>query len=253
MTDRAAVERTAAPSIVKRLPRLARLSDRVVEELEALIVDGTLAAGSLLPSERELGEQFGVSRTVVREALQGLAGKGLVESVNGRGTVVRTVPPESSAASVKLLMRMEPGVTDLSKVMEIRRLLEVRIAVLAAGRRTDRDLAVMADLLAKAEQYLDIPDSFVRYDIEFHMALARATHNELFTMILDSLSILLTQVRRVALRVADTPQRALEHHRAIFAAVVAADSKRARDAMDEHMDEARDTLMAAASGPDPDP
>lgn len=235
--------------IVAPLPRTANLSDRVVAELEALIVGSHLAPGELLPSERELAVQFGVSRTVIREALRGLAARGLVDVTNGRGTVVRAFTAESAAESMKLLMRMQPGGMDLQKVTEVRRIIEDQIAALSAERRTEADVHVMEETLAEAAQQLGDPETFVRSDIGFHMALAAATHNELFPMILDSLSLVLTEVRLLALRIPGTPERALAHHRRIMDAVRDGDVAAARAAMDAHMDEARDTLQeAAASG-----
>ncbi len=235
--------RNASRIVVGTLPRAASLSDQVIAELETLIVEGRLAPGALLPAERELGLQFGVSRTVIREATRVLAAKGLVDVSNGRGTVVRAATAEAAAEALKLLMRRQTGGLGLEKVIEVRRVLEVHIAGLSAERRTDTDLAAMERWLAVAQGHLADPDAFVRADVGFHTALAAATHNELFPTILDSLSVVLTTVRQLALRVSDTPPRALAHHRAIFAAVHAGSVLDARAAMDAHMDEALETLQ----------
>lgn len=246
-------ERSDGPAIVGRLVRAPSLSDRVVQELQSLIVANQVRPGQLLPSERDLAEQFDVSRTVIREALRALAAKGLVDISNGRGTIVLAMTAMSAAASMKLLMQMQPGGMDLANVVEVRRLLEVEIAGVSAERRSPGDLAALSASLAAAERHLGVPDTFVDHDIAFHMGLAVATRNELYPLILDSLSIVLTEVRLVALRIPGTPERALNHHLAIYAAVEAGRPSAARAAMDAHMDEAQQTLERGAVSPDIDP
>ncbi len=231
--------------IVRELAREATLSDRVVVELERLIVDSHLEAGARLPSERELAAQFGVSRTVVREAMRALGAKGLVVITNGRGTLVQAPTAQSAAESMSRLLKMQPGGFDYEKVVEVRRVLETHIAVLAAERRTPADIESMESILREAEQKLDDPDAFVEEDIAFHRALAAATQNEMFLLILESISQLLVEGRRLALRIPGTPARSITYHRRIFDAVRLGRPNAARSAMDSHMDEARETLQHA--------
>lgn len=233
--------------IVRELSRELTLSNRVVVELERLIVESHLETGARLPSERELAAQFGVSRTVVREAMRALGAKGLVTIANGRGTVVQAPTALSAAESMSLLLRMQPGGFDYEKVVEVRRVLETHIAVLAAERRTKADIASMEAILREAEQKLDDPDAFVEEDIAFHRALAAATHNEIFLVILESISQMLIDGRRLALRVPGTPARSIEYHRRILDAVRLGRPNVARTAMDSHMDEARATLHSAVA------
>jgi GntR family transcriptional repressor for pyruvate dehydrogenase complex len=231
--------------IVTALRREETLANRVVVELERLIVDSRLGEGDRLPSERELAAQFGVSRTVVREAVRALSAKRLVEVEGGRGTVVRAPSARAAAESMGLLLRVQESAADADKVAEVRRVLENEIAKLAASRRTDADLVLLEALLDAAEQHTDQPDAFIAEDVEFHAALARATHNELFSVLLDSLAQVMLEVRLLALRIPGTPRRSLAHHRAVYAAVAAGDPAAARAAMNEHMDEARETLQRA--------
>ena len=107
--------------LVRSLAREATLTNRVVVELERLIVDSHLETGARLPSERELAAQFGVSRTVVREAVRALSTKGLVAVENGRGTLVQAPSATSAAESMRLFLRMQPGGFDYEKVVEVRR------------------------------------------------------------------------------------------------------------------------------------
>lgn len=233
--------------LVSELTREATLAYRVEHELERLIVESHLEEGDRLPSERELSAQFGVSRTVVREAIRALAAKRLVEVGVGRGTVVRAPSAESAALSMKLLLRMQAGGADLDKVIEVRRVLEVEIAGLAAARRTDHDLRELDSVLDRADRHRNDPDAFIKEDVGFHARLAEATHNELFVMLLASLAGVMTEVRILGLRTSGTASRALKHHRHILDAVRAADPTAARAAMGAHMDEATDTLRLAVA------
>jgi GntR family transcriptional repressor for pyruvate dehydrogenase complex len=231
--------------LVSELTREATLAQRVEAELERLIVESRLGEGDRLPSERELALQFGVSRTVVREAVRALAARRLVDVGIGRGTVVRAPTAESAGESMRLLLRMQAGGADTAKVSEVRRILENEIATLAAARRTDADLRALREILDDASSHLDDPDAFIETDLAFHSRLARATQNELFVILLDSLAQVMTEVRLLGLRIPGTAKRALEYHTRVFEAVRAGDPDLARAAMDAHMDEATETLRQA--------
>lgn len=230
--------------LIRVITREATLSHHVASELEQLIVSQGFQPGERLPSERELAERFGVSRTVVREAVRGVAAKGLLEVRAGSGTVVRKPSSDVVAASMSLLLSMSGGATP-EKVVEVRRILEVEIAGLAATRRTVEDLALLASILGRAAENIEDPETFVDTDVAFHSALALATHNELFGVLLGSIATVMVEVRMVGLRVPGTPGRALGFHRDVFGAVERRDVAAARLAMDRHMDEAIATMTAA--------
>jgi GntR family transcriptional repressor for pyruvate dehydrogenase complex len=132
-----------------------------------------------------------------------------------------------------------------AKVVEVRRILEVEIAGLAAERRTDEDLRRLESILLNAAEKLDDPDTFVETDVAFHAALAEATQNELFGVLLASIANVMTEVRIVGLAVPGTPARALAYHRDVFRCVQQRDRAGARDAMNRHMDEAAATMSEA--------
>jgi|DewCreStandDraft_2_1066082.scaffolds.fasta_scaffold03779_2 GntR family transcriptional repressor for pyruvate dehydrogenase complex len=227
------------------IQRAPKLSDLVAQQLKQLLLARRFKPGDRLPSERELAEHFGVSRTVVREAIRSLAAAGLLKVQSGSGTRVRVPSSEAVAESMTLLLRLRSGQFDYHKVIEVRRMLEVEIAGLAALRRTEEDLERLEAILERARSRLDDPDTFVETDLKFHAALAQATQNELFSVLLASVADILAEGRRLALRVPGTPMRALVYHTHILDAVRAGDVARAREAMDRHMDEARDTMARA--------
>ncbi len=234
-----------ADRLVPQLTREATLAERVQRELERLILDSRLGPGDRLPSERELANQFGVSRTVVREAVRGLVAKQLLDVSVGRGTVVRAPTAESAAESMKLLLLMQAGGAGVEKVSEVRHIVENEIAARAAERRTDEDLRTLAAILEETRQHLDEPDVYIKSDVAFHAALASATQNELFVIILDSLVEVMIEVRLLTLRVPGVTAVALGYHERILEAVVSGDPKAAREAMDAHMDQAADMLRQA--------
>jgi GntR family transcriptional regulator, transcriptional repressor for pyruvate dehydrogenase complex len=223
------------------------LAEKVTRQIESMIVAANLQFGDRLPPERELAQQFGVSRTVVRQAIHSLVAKGMLEARPRGGTVVRRPDAAAVAQSLHLFLRSGEALVDYGKVHEIRRLLEIEIAGLAALRRTEEDLALLQANLAEAQALVDDPNpaNFARVDIAFHAALAHATHNALFELLLDSLTEIMIEVRTSAFSVPDTPARALGLHRAIFAQVQCGDTQKARAAMAAHLVEAEETQSKA--------
>jgi GntR family transcriptional repressor for pyruvate dehydrogenase complex len=221
------------------------LASRVTGQVERLIVERRLPPGERLPAERELAVKFGVSRTVIREAVRALTAKGMLEVKSGSGTVVRTPSADDFTQSMTLFLRGERPEIDHHEVMEVRRLLEVEIAGLAARRRTERDLAALTAMLNNTAGIRESRQVFVAWDVAFHSALAVATHNDLFPLLLDSVVTIMRQVRELGFDLPGTPDRALRHHRAIHAQVERGKPEAARQAMRAHLDEAEQTMRRA--------
>jgi GntR family transcriptional regulator, transcriptional repressor for pyruvate dehydrogenase complex len=223
------------------------LSEQVAARLQAHVLDNGLHAGDRLPSERELCELLGVSRTVVREAVRLLVAKGLLDVRRGGGTVVR--PPDVKAASDAMtIMLRDSERIPFTLVHEVRRLLEVEIAGLAAERRTAEDLVVLDAHLSAGLEHADDPERWAQADVAFHAALAAGAHNPLFPLLLGTMAEILTELRLTAARLAGTPERAHAFHRAIFVAVEGCDRAAARRSMSEHMVEAEATFQKARAG-----
>jgi len=236
LTDDETTDAPIFPTITREEP----LAARVANHLQQLIVENKLKHGGRMPSERYLAEQFGVSRTVVREAVRSLVSKGLLEVLAGSGASIRAEPIAAAANSMSLLLTLgiSMGQLDLAKVVEIRRVLEVEIASLAADRATPDHTSLMEDILQEAERGIDDEDQFMSSDIAFHALLAKAADNGLFSVILGSISEVLVECRREGWRIPGAANRGLAQHRRIIDCVRAADSVGARRAMNEHMDEA---------------
>ena len=230
---------------LKPLARGDRLSDQVAAQLQALVTRNDMKPGEKMPSERELCELLGVSRTVVREAVRSLVVKGLLDVRRGGGTVVRA--PDSALVVEMMTMMLRSGSSDVNftHVQEVRRLLEVEIAGLAAERWQGDDLAAIeAQLRAMAEHERD-PQRWAEADVAFHAAIAGATHNPLYPMLLGSIADMLMEVRLTGVKLPDTPAKAYHHHSAIFAQITLRDRAGARKAMQEHLRESEDTFQKA--------
>jgi GntR family transcriptional repressor for pyruvate dehydrogenase complex len=220
---------------------------QLADWLEQAILSGTFKPGDLLPSERDISTQRGVSRSVVREALGRLASLGLVRSVHGSGT--RVEAPSSRQVTVgyqRLLARPDFCLEDLAAV---RLPLETAIAALAAHRRTAADLARLEKaqkVLGNARRSLE---AHARADLDFHLALADATGNPLFQVVLEPIQELLIASRRRTLGRYGA-EIAHRHHEKILAAVRAGDADAASRAMREHIEANFQHLHEAAENPE---
>lgn len=221
------------------ISRNLSLSDKVVEQLTEAIVSRKLSPGERLPSERDLGEKFRVSRTVVREAIRSLAARGLIRVTSGRGVEVNELGSENVADSMRLLVRGREGL-DYGKVNEVRTVLEVQTAALAAQRATAEDLKRLEQLCDDHERSLETGDlaAAAEHDFQFHRELTRASGNELLLGMLDSISDVLREVRNQAMTRPHVGKEGLEAHRRILESVKAGSPAAAQSAMAKHLAQA---------------
>ena len=219
------------PAVFSAIGRDARLSDKVTAAILESIAANRLRPGDSLPTERELGEQFGVSRTVIREAVRALSAKGMLEVKGGSGVRIVAVNEETVRESMRHFVK--GSAMDYGKVDEVRRVLEVAAAGLAAERATAEDIARISETIEQMDGSCDDIESTVQFDIAFHRALAASTHNELFLVLHDSMGEMLLEVRRRNLsRGADRRRLVVEMHRRIRDAVAAHDAE-AREGRDD--------------------
>jgi GntR family transcriptional regulator, transcriptional repressor for pyruvate dehydrogenase complex len=213
--------------------RRVRLKDQVADMLVDMILSGDYGAGDRLPPERILVEQLGVSRTVVREALNLLETRGLIRVEHGRGAIVSADGADGLHNNLGFLLRMEPST--LWELMEMRKALEVEVAGLAAERSTTDDIAIMRVVLDRMRDNINAPDGYVDADVEFHNLLARAARNRVFLMMMEPIVDLLSASRRLTGSKEANAQRALRAHEAILKKVEAKDVEGARIEMRKHM------------------
>lgn len=198
-------------------------------------MQGRLRPGERLPSERELADRFGVSRTVIREAVRSLMAKGLLEVHSGSGMIVCTPTASSIADHFSLLLRLNSEGDPLEYIFDVRHVLEVEIAGRAARQVTEADIEEMEYHLQQMADNLDDLEQAAAADVAFHAALARATQNPLFAILLDSISEIMLEVRRLGFTLSGAPQKILEEHERILQSVKSSDVEASQTAMSEHL------------------
>lgn len=244
--------RGAAPQPLAfgRMPAPANLTAGLVRRLADEIRAGRLAPGDRLPTEQQMMQQAGVSRTVVREAVAALRAEGLVVTRQGAGAFVAAHPGEG-------LLRIGPDETttldEVIKVLELRVGIEVEAAGLAAERRGSAELAAIERADRAFSQATESGDPAVEPDLAFHRAVLAATGNDYFVRCLEALGRI--SIPRQSVRFATTePERRAylarvrAEHRRIVSAIAAADARAARLAMRRHLGGSRDRYRRLAEG-----
>lgn len=224
----------------RELQRSARLSDQVAEGVLEAITSRGLRPGDPLPSERELAQQFGVSRTVIREAVRTLAGQGIVSVQAGRGLQVAAVGASTVSQTMNLFV-LGNDTLDYPTVHEVRTMIEVQIAGLAAERATLDDIGALDDICREMEAGIEDVEAASVTDFEFHRLLAWSTHNELYLVMLDAISEPLMGIRRRQFGPGGRNRLALKSHREILGLVRDRNPVAARDAMRAHLDDVERT------------
>jgi GntR family transcriptional repressor for pyruvate dehydrogenase complex len=227
-------------------------TDAVRETILARIRSGQWPAGTELPSERELMEEFKVSRIPLREALAGLRALGVLQTRAGSGTRVRRVDADTVAQLLPLLVTLE-GERTFGQVFELRLAVESQSAALAARRHTEADARALKGFLVQLKEDLDATlDEAVEADLAFHVAIARATGNPLFEVLMRTLAELVKHVQVQSCK--DDPvrrRRAFDAHGAIVDAILARDADRARAEMEAHLRYSASRQLEAGSPPHP--
>jgi GntR family transcriptional regulator, transcriptional repressor for pyruvate dehydrogenase complex len=215
--------------------------------VEDLIATRQLRPGDRLPSERDLAEEFKVSRTVVREAVHRLVARGMLEVKPGSGIVVRLPSRQTVIQSLATFFQVGHPQLDPRKIFEVRRVLEVEVAGIAAERRTLEDLSRLERILAEMLGFKRNAEAFAEHDVAFHSVLAQATHNELFVVMNESIHDILYKVRQLGGRVPGSREKAIKFHEAIYKKVCASDPQGARRAMLEHLADSEQTFIKGLS------
>jgi DNA-binding FadR family transcriptional regulator len=223
-------------------------ADAVAEQLLQLVLDGTFAVGSALPSEAELAARFGVSRLTVREAIRSLVSTRVIRVQQGRSSIVNPVSQWSPLDGRLLAARSRADADPLMLprlLLEARRAVEVAIAELAAQRRSDAHLERLAEVheeMVQAHQRGDVAGA-AEADMAFHGVLFEAAGNVFLDALFEPLSSVLLTLRRETSSVPEIRDHALRYHAALLAAVTAGDAAAARETMREHLVQTEDDLV----------
>ncbi len=214
------------PIVRRKLYEL--VAERVLED----VAGGRLKPGDSLPTERLLAEQYAVGRSSIREALRTLESRGVIESV-GHGVFVVARNRNPLNQSLALLVATRDG--DMRELFEVRKILEVETAGLAAERRTEEDMHRMTSALEEMRRGMGSRERYVGGDIQFHMAVVEATRNRIASHMMQAIRDIMRRALVSIYEVPGSPQRSAEQHAAIFDAVAAGRPDEARARMREHI------------------
>lgn len=236
--------------------RRATLTSQLVRSVTERIEAGTYRRGEKLPTEREMIEEFGVSRTVVREAIANLRASGLVSTRQGIGAFVLQ---NTQPAAFRIDEHNLSLIDDVVRVLELRIAVESEASALAAMRRTAQDIAALDAACAAMESGGEDRDASIAADLGFHRAVASATQNEHFLKLFNYLGEMLIPRAKVATHKfdaatqADYLSRIAAEHRRILSAIEAGDPDGARAGMRMHLGGSRDRLLKPRADGEPRP
>lgn len=212
--------------------------------LGAAIVGGRYATGASLPPEPLLGEELGVSRTVVREAVKSLVAKGLISTGPKVGTRVLPAEHWNWFDPDVIVWQSQAGLTRefLRDLQELRRVVEPAAVRIAAERATPADIAEIEAAFAGMKKAVEEGGDYVAHDLRFHQGLLRACHNRMLVQMSKALSALLRTSFEISTTRKDGPRNSLPLHRAVVDAVIARQPDRAEQAILVLIDGAREDI-----------
>lgn len=221
---------------LSRIARPLRLSEEVSGDLQRRIARGELKPGDRLPTEKALGEAFGVSRAVVREAIARLKADGLIETRQGSGAFVVKAP---KTINLRFWKGVGSEMDELRDIFELRAMVEGAVAELAAQRRNKRDLSAMARHLREMDEAMASGRDGTEADDNFHIALAKATHNAYISRLVEFLGRHFSDSRKLSWQGTRNelahPQEAQREHRVLFEAISLGSAEAARRCALEHL------------------
>lgn len=213
------------------------LVSKVICDVRSMIRSEGLKVGDLLPSEAAIGEQLGVSRAVVREAYRSMAALNLISVGNGRRARVSAVDHEVLALVIDHGVQTDQ--VSVQQILDVRRTIEMRTVGLAALRRTDKEAREIKGLAAAMRADFFEADKVMEHDIAFHEAIAQASRNPMFALVVGSFHVVTRQTWRIGWKARSNDgdrYESVECHEAIASAIEAGDRARAEQLMAAHFD-----------------
>ena len=220
--------------------RRAKVYEEVARQIERLILK-KLQPGDKLPSERELAETLGVSRSSIRDAIRSLELMGLVEPRQGAGTVVLELSTDSLVNPLANTLKRKEEL--IGELLDFRKMFEPSLAARAATHASDEEIAEMEEILERQERKLRQGESAIAEDSEFHYSIALASRNSVVFKVLDTLMDLLRDTRERSLQIEGRPQKSLAGHRRILMAIKRHDAEAAKAAMRRHIEDVQEIVL----------
>lgn len=224
------------------------LSEKIVSQITDAIVKGELKPDDRMPTERDLAAQFNVSRTVIRDAVKILAGRGMLRVKHGAGIFVAT-PEDAAPGALNVFSSLiSAGGPTLRDLFEVRHVLETQAARWAAVRAKEDHLQRLTEILEDAFRHARVPEILNDRDAQFHVALAEASGNLVLVRTMLALLDLLAASRRETLNIPGRAEHSLEQHARILSRVRERDPEGAQQAMLEHLESVECSLAEIHEG-----
>lgn len=222
-----------------------KIYEEVAEQIEEMIRNKRLKPGDKLDSVQSLAEQFHVGRSAVREALSALRAKGYLEMRQGEGTFVREYDQTAFNHALSSVVLMNPE--HIRELLEVRKFLEVGAAGAAAERHAESDLQAMTNALDQMAQHLHDEAVGEQEDVKFHLAIAKASGNEMLIQLMHTVAKAMTTTMRQSRRLwlysdASSAKKLWQEHRAIYEAIASRQREQAEERMFQHLDKVEQTL-----------
>jgi GntR family transcriptional repressor for pyruvate dehydrogenase complex len=208
-----------------------------IESLRDLITNGSFKTGDYLPGELELCKQLGVGRSTLREAIKTLELQGYVKKKHGVGMMI--VEESDKAASEMLQLMLRRKGSTMQDLIEVRYVNEIRTAELAAMNAGWDDIQAIEKLLDTLKSNVSSREEYVKADIDFHMAIAKASKNEVYYFILNSIRPLIEEMIEETLKYHHKPEQSMKFHEKIFKYIKQKNVEMSMKAMREHLEGTR--------------
>lgn len=219
-----------------------RLYEKIVTQVKELIKEGKLKPGDQLPPERQLAATLGCSRTTVREACRVLESDGVIVSKPGGGRFVQHInqdlTPHYEFDTVHLIEK-----SAILHFIEVREVLEPKIAELACERATEEDIEKLERVLQEMKETLKHPTMPINKDFNFHLILAEASHNFVFVSMMKSTLNMINKVRKQILGSEERYEEAVREHEVIFELVKERHAPAAAQAMADHLRTLKEKIL----------
>ena len=210
-----------------------KISEEIANQIKRLIIDGELKPGDQLPPERELIKQLGVSRPSLREALNALAAMGFLDVRQAKRTFVKSVTSKLIEDPLSLLIKADDQ--KIFDLIEVRKAIETWAAYHAAQKASSGDIEQLGTIISEMKRAYEEGRSWEKQDADFHLAIAKATHNTIHMHIMSGIYDLLRESMAKIFVGREQVKKLIKHHHQIFIAIKNRSPEKAREKTLEHL------------------
>lgn len=217
-----------------------KLVDEVQEKIQEMIINKEYDEDDYLPSEGDMCKLFGISRATVREAVNSMEVRGFVKRIHGKG--IKVVDNRIKFMSRSMDDMISIGDFNIYELLEVRKIIEIQAANIAAKRATDEDIEALRKPLENLEKSSVMDDEYYNNDFRFHSALVKAADNRLLSALVSAYTPLLKKLIIASSQTEYVIEAKYHYHRNIFECIINRDSEGASDCMRKHLEATNQNL-----------